>query len=441
MHFIRFGTITPGILMILLGFLLVPLHVLGASRLQEAGDKTVIVIDPGHGGENLGTIENGHEEKSMTLVTALAMYDTLLQYDNVEVYLTRTEDRDMSLKERAQFARSVNADFLFSIHYNASENHDLYGAEVWVPLAPPYNGYGYQFGCTLLADLRETGLLIRGVKTRLGEKNLDYYGILRESTALEVPAVIIEHCHVDEPHDEIYCDSDEKLRDFGIRDAEAVAKYFGLKSTALNLDYSDHPLTEADAETAVPITINTGTEPEFCRIEFVDADYEKGSLTLSVSAEDSDSPLLYYSYSIDGGQSFGRREPWPGNDALTGSCQKDFVLQLEIPPGTCPEAVVRAYNNYDLYTESNHYESPWVFPYPPEPEEDTAADVPSLPEDEEAEDPTLRHENLDLVIAVVLFTIAVILTMMLVIQIAAAGRRKKRRRYYRKRYQRRNEDG
>lgn len=138
-----------------------------APRLQETSGKTVIVIDPGHGGENRGTIENNHEEKLMTMTTALAMYEELLLYDDVEVYLTRTEDTDMSLKERAAFAQSVDADFLFSIHYNASVNHEIFGSEVWVSSVSPYNGYGYQFGYEFLSDMKDMGLTIRGVKTRL----------------------------------------------------------------------------------------------------------------------------------------------------------------------------------------------------------------------------------------------------------------------------------
>ena len=79
------------LVLILSGFLL-PGKVLAAPRLQETTGKKVIVIDPGHGGENRGTIENNHEEKLMTMTTALAMYEELLQYDDVEVYLTHTED-------------------------------------------------------------------------------------------------------------------------------------------------------------------------------------------------------------------------------------------------------------------------------------------------------------------------------------------------------------
>ena len=133
-------------LFLLSGCLLYPGKACAAPRLQDTGEKTVIVIDPGHGGENRGTIEYDHDEKLMTMTTAMAMYEELLLYDDVEVYLTHTEDVDMSLKERAEFAESVEADFLFSIHYNASENHELFGSEIWVSSLAPFNGYGYQFG-------------------------------------------------------------------------------------------------------------------------------------------------------------------------------------------------------------------------------------------------------------------------------------------------------
>lgn len=362
------------------GFLL-PGHVLAAPRLQEISEKKVIVIDPGHGGENLGTVEGSRDEKGMTMVTALAMYEELLLYEDVEVYLTHTEDRDMPLKERAEFAAEVEADFLFSIHYNASPSHELFGSEVWVSNQAPYNGYGYQFGCEFLAEARSMGLLIRGVKTRQGDSG-DYYGIIRESVARGIPAVIIEHCHVDQAGDALYCEGEEKLKEFGRRDALAVARYFGLKSTALNVDYSGYSLAEADASAGVEATFQDTTEPESCRVDFVEADYETGLLKLEVSARDPDSPLLYYRYSLDGGDSFGPLEAWPGTDTLTGRYEESFGLDLTIPLNTAPEVVVRAYNMYDLHRDSNVYVSPQTFRPEPEPE--------PLPPEEEKEGVGLR---------------------------------------------------
>ncbi len=337
-----------------------------APRLQETEeDRIVIVIDPGHGGENLGTTENGHVEKDMNMTTALAMYEELSLYENVEVYLTHTQDVNMSLKERADFAESVGADFLFSIHYNASENHELFGTEVWVSIHAPYNGYGYQFGYELLRDMeRSKGLFVRGIKARRGEKDpdSDYYGIIRYSVEKCIPAVIIEHCHVDEAHDAKYCGDEEALKSFGRADAAAVAKYFGLKSSVLNVDYAGYPLAESSLSACVESTLRDDTAPEACRIELQSADYEEKNLTFLVSAADSDSVLLYYSYSVDGGKSFSVREIWPESDALAGSCAGQFTLTVPVLSGTRPEVIVRAYNMYDLYADSNCYVSPQTVP-------------------------------------------------------------------------------
>jgi len=334
-----------------------PMEVFAASRLQDTGDKLVIVIDPGHGGDNRGTLENNHEEKFMTMTTALAMYNELIKYDGIEVYLTRTEDVKMTLAERAEFAVSMDADFLFSIHYNASANHELFGSEVWVSSVSPYNGYGLQFGCEFLTEAEEMGLLVRGVKTRLGDKG-DYYGIIRESVDRNLPAVIIEHCHVDNERDASHCDSDEDLKAFGIADATAVARYFGLGSRELGVDYSGHSLTEASAVSLNGLTRNDDTEPDVCQIAFSsdsgnDRLLTDGILTIDVTAADYDSPLMYYSYSLDGGVTFNEREIWPGCNALTGAYTDTFQLELEIPPNVTPEIILRAYNPYDLYTESN----------------------------------------------------------------------------------------
>ena len=327
-----------------------------ADRVQPTGDIITIVIDPGHGGSNKGT-ESGHTiEKEMTMVTATAMYEELQKYDNVNVYMTHTDDKDYSLAERAEYAASVNADFLFSIHYNASENHNMFGTEVWVSCEIPFNAYGYQFGYQHLQSFAERGLFVRGVKNRKDDKNNnDYYGIIRESAALSVPAVIIEHCYVDEERDAAYVEDEEDYREFGRADAWSVAKYFGLKSTALGVDYSAEAakLPAVNADSLVQSTLQDRTSPEICEIELLECDYETGDLTLSISAADYDSPLIYYDYSLNNGQTWSRLEQWPGSNTLTGGYTDTFRLNLSIPGGTRPGIIVRAYNISDLYKRSN----------------------------------------------------------------------------------------
>lgn len=330
-------------------------RVYAAERLQDWGEELVIVIDPGHGGNNGGTTSGHTIEKEMTMITATAMYEDLIQYDNVKVYMTHTKDVDMDLKQRAQYAENVDADFLFSIHYNASENHTMYGSEVWVSCVNPYNAYGYQFGHLYLEHMKEKGLFIRGVKNRLNDKGEDYYGIIREAAALSVPAVIIEHCYVDESRDASYVENAEDFKELGRTDALCVAKYFGLKSTSLGVDYSEEAtmLEAAEPDRQVPATILDKTKPDVCEIELSECDYETGEVVLTVRAADYDSPLIYYSYSIDGGVTWSRLETWPDSNTLTGDYTDTFQLNLQIPAGKRPSIVLKAFNIADLETQSN----------------------------------------------------------------------------------------
>ncbi len=453
----------PAMLVLLTGLLVSPPFSAAASDFGQGGGEIVVVIDPGHGGDNEGTKENGFCEKEMTLVTALALYERLSQYEGVTVYLTRVDDTKLSLAQRAAFAKAVEADFLFSIHYNASENHELFGSEVWVPLEAPYNVYGYQFGCTLLPALREKGLFIRGVKTRRNDRGTDYYGIIRESVALDIPAVIIEHCHVDEVRDYPYCDSPEKQQDFGYEDADAIARFLGLSSSSLGIDNSGGPkdpfLQEVyafDTSKVVASTLIDTTAPEICGVEHVSEDYEGLRATIQVTAADYDSPLMYYDYSLDGGTTYSPRQPWPGCDTLTGEYQDVFQVTLDIPEGVIPSIRIRAYNQYEATAESNILDGYGVFRRPEtvtspgEPESAEAwgsAVHPDSPDPsastevhgwlgahgetqpEEEEEKNLRMRDF---LLVSLLAAAVLVALTLVVQILQSARRR-RNRYNRKR--------
>ncbi|MEE0431397.1 Sporulation-specific N-acetylmuramoyl-L-alanine amidase [uncultured Clostridium sp.] len=326
-----------------------------APRAQETGERVVIVIDPGHGGDNEGTLEGPAQEKKMTMVTALAMYEELTKYDNVDVYLTHTDDVTMSLADRAQFAADRNADFLFSIHYNASVDHDLFGSEVWISSVQPYNAYGYQFGWEQMQQMQDMGLFLRGVKTKLKDNGDDYYGIIRESTARSIPSAIIEHCHVDESRDTPYCQTEEDWKKFGREDALSVAKYFGLSSASLGVDYSGEAdaLPEVSLQSILPATVRDKTEPDICQLTLQNADYETGEVSLEVTAADYDCPMMYYDYSTDGGRTYSELLPWPGLDIMAGTYPDTFTFSVTFTKGEQPVITVRGYNQADLFTESD----------------------------------------------------------------------------------------
>lgn len=54
---------------------------------------------------------NGLWEKDLTLQIAAAMYRELCQYEGITVVLTRTEDVDLSLEQRAQIAADARRGF------------------------------------------------------------------------------------------------------------------------------------------------------------------------------------------------------------------------------------------------------------------------------------------------------------------------------------------
>lgn len=313
----------------------------------QAEEPVIVVIDPGHGGENLGGQYENYVEKEMTMIVANAMKEELEKYDGIEVYMTRNGDiaEDMTLEERSEYAKSVNADFMFCLHFNMSENHTLFGAECWISAFGEEYSKGYSFASVEMDLLQELGLYSRGIKTRLNQKGTDYYGIIRTAAEREIPCVLIEHCHLDQENDKPFYDYDEKLKAFGRLDATAVAKYFNLRSEVLGVDYS----TYQNVEVAVPANVvkPDSTEPDVCMIEVLDQDMETGEVTVQVSAMDYDSGMLYYTYSYDNGVTFSELQKWGDKS------QDTITFTIQIPPHIVPQIVVNGYNGYDLYTTSN----------------------------------------------------------------------------------------
>ena len=316
----------------------------------KADEPLIIVIDPGHGGENLGGEYGQYREKDLTPIVAEAMKEELEKYEGVEVYLTHDSDVDMSIKDRAAFAGEKNADFLFCLHFNMSVNHNLFGAEVWVPATDTYYSKGYSFAQIQMQHFEDLGLYLRGIKTRLNDRDENYYGILRYCTQEGVPAVLIEHCHLDHPKDQpFYQEGETQWKELGIMDATAVAKYFRLKSEILNVDYSDYPVQEIPVP--VDIVRPDDTEPELSSIEVTNVNEETREVTVMVSAEDPDNYILYYEYSIDGGNGYSEFMEWPRT--TWNSSLKTNTFTITVPYDQPVDLRVKVYNGFDLFTESN----------------------------------------------------------------------------------------
>lgn len=92
----------------------------------------VIIIDPGHGGADVGTEGRaGLKEKDLALALALKVLRFLEPSPSVRALLTRREDRDVGLIERATFANRNRGDLFISIHTGASFASGAHGFEVF----------------------------------------------------------------------------------------------------------------------------------------------------------------------------------------------------------------------------------------------------------------------------------------------------------------------
>ena len=97
------------------------------------GKKFIVIIDPGHGGTDPGAVGAISYEKDINLDVAKKLGDLIKNnHKDVKVLYTRTDDKKLKLKDRAEFANRQNADLFISIHTNSMENKRTKGTETYI---------------------------------------------------------------------------------------------------------------------------------------------------------------------------------------------------------------------------------------------------------------------------------------------------------------------
>lgn len=150
---------------------------MASSAVSQAGKFRTVVIDPGHGGKDLGGSYGKVYEKHLALDTSLRV-DYMLRQRGYSTLLTRKSDIFIPLSKRAEIANRYKNSIFVSIHYNYSYNKSAAGVET--------------FYCSSrskpLASYIQSGMIRKCKPTNRGVK-FARYAVLRKSIN---PAALVE---------------------------------------------------------------------------------------------------------------------------------------------------------------------------------------------------------------------------------------------------------
>ena len=242
-----------------------------AGGIPAGKDRIVICIDPGHGGAAAGfecTYDGAVvREKDLNLSIALKLRDELLEYENVDVIMTREDDTGIKIRPRVQSALDNQADYLISVHNNNTANAELASGCMVLSTVSHYQAKGAK-----TADIYGASeALAKGIAKELGALGLtwaaeldaafnegvarrpyspeglakttvyypdgsvaDYNALIRYSITEGLPAIIIEHAYLcNEQESRAFLSTDEALLGLAQADARGIADALGLcKETA-----------------------------------------------------------------------------------------------------------------------------------------------------------------------------------------------------------------
>lgn len=248
----------------------VPPPPLELPGVEGPGDPTrpLVVLDAGHGGRDPGSIGRDAQgrdvlEKDIVLALVLAVRDELVKGGGIRVALTRDDDRLVTLAQRPEIARQLNANLFLSIHADsAGERGDVAGASIYTLSNEASSEAAARFAERENAADRLNGIVIEGQSeevsailvelsqqrtqddatefasliAREGEGTVRFHPQPRRSAELavlrapDVPGVLFESGFITSEADRARLMTDEGRREYARVLAQAIRVYFARQS-------------------------------------------------------------------------------------------------------------------------------------------------------------------------------------------------------------------
>jgi N-acetylmuramoyl-L-alanine amidase len=176
----------------------------------------LIVIDPGHGGNDSGA-ENqvvGINEKTVTLAIAKKL-QAILEQRGHHPLLTRDQDVFVELSRRAEIANQAGADIFVSIHCNSATNSSANGIET-------YHHPTSANGKALATNLQNALMAAFSSHQNRGVKAADFL-VLRET---QMPACLVETEFISNNQQAQFLKNSANQEKIATAIAEGIAKHF-----------------------------------------------------------------------------------------------------------------------------------------------------------------------------------------------------------------------
>lgn len=196
---VRWHGVLSLLLLIGVGLVVPPIGLAQEQDLPPDGPRPLVVLDPGHGGEDVGVHSEHGAEKDLVLAVALSVRDRLVA-EGIDVAMTRSADSGPTLVERAKAATGAAA--FVSLHTSAYTDPTIAGVRTYI--ATTLTGVAWGRELSILADSQRLAEelqrhVVAATRARDGGVTRRNYAVL---DAVHVPAALIEIGHQTNPEED-----------------------------------------------------------------------------------------------------------------------------------------------------------------------------------------------------------------------------------------------
>lgn len=213
---------------------------------KRKNKRFLIVIDAGHGGADSGAIGNmSTKEKDINLIFAKEIAKQLEKNGNFEVYLTRNDDKFISLKNRVVAARKAKANLFISIHSDSNPNKNVRGLSLYtLPKKSESTSFGFsrnryifrqksKISNTSSKKYAESDKFVNILLQKFSNQEINTlfnphkYANFAVLMAPEFPSVLIELGFLSNVQDEKMLNSDRYKKKICLAVSQSINRYFG----------------------------------------------------------------------------------------------------------------------------------------------------------------------------------------------------------------------